>query len=106
MEAGLQRRARIAAARLLLLVAALQIGAGAEGAARAGQHHAAHLVLAVLDRVERLGKPAEHVHGDRVHDLLVIEPQDGDRSVEFERAVLELHRFLFSRAGWSLSVPR
>jgi hypothetical protein len=26
----------------------------------------------------------------------VVEPQNGDRAVEFERAVLELHRFLFS----------
>jgi hypothetical protein len=26
----------------------------------------------------------------------VVEPQNGNRAVEFERAVLELHRFLFS----------
>src|ERR1041384_5169087 len=70
------------------------VSSAAEGAARAGQHHAADLVLLVLDRIERLGEPAEHIHGDRVHDFLMIEPQNGDRAVELERAVLELHRFL------------
>ena len=103
MEAGLQRGAGIAALAGRR-VAALQVGAGAEGAARAGQDHAAHLVALLVDGVERLGKAAEHVHRDRVHDLLMIEPEDPDRPVDLERAVLELHRFLSSLApGAALS---
>jgi len=62
MESGFQRRSRIALSRLLLLAATLQIGAGAEGASRACQHDATHLIFSLLDRVHRLSKPTEHVH--------------------------------------------
>ena len=92
MKPGLQRQAGLGLLRLV--VAPLQIGAGAEGAARAGQHHAAHLVLLLLDRIERFGKAAQHVHGDRVHHLLMVELEDRDRSIDIERDVLELHGFL------------
>ena len=50
--------------------------------------------LLVVDRVERLAETAQHVDRHRVHDLLVVELQDGHRSVEIERDVLELHCFL------------
>jgi hypothetical protein len=36
----------------------------------------------------------------------MVEPQDRHRAVEFQRAVLELHRFLFSQAALRLSAPR
>ncbi len=55
---------------------------------------AAHLGFQLVDRIQRLGKAAEHVHRYRVHDFLVIEPEDGDRSIDIERGVLELHGFL------------
>jgi hypothetical protein len=96
VERGLQCRAGVALAGLLLLIAALQIGAGAEGAARTGDHQAAHLVALVVDRIERLGKAAQHVDRDRVHDFLMVELEDRDRSVEVERDVFELHGFLFA----------
>ena len=51
---------------------------------------------AVLDRIERLAKPTQHVHRDRVHDLLMVELENGDRAVEIERDVLELHCFLMT----------
>src|SRR4051794_22982005 len=92
MEGGLQRRARVAPARLLS-VAALQVGAGAERPSRARDHETADLGLPVLDRVERLAETAEHVDRHRVHDFLMVELQDGDRAVEIERDVLELHGF-------------
>ena len=76
------------------VVAALQVGAGAERAARAGHDQAPHLGLPLLDLVQRLGEPAEHVDRHRVHHLLMIEGQDRDRSVKVERDVLELHGFL------------
>ena len=97
MECGFERRARIALARLLV-VAALQIGAGAECAARAGQHQATHLGLLLVDGIERLAEAAQHVDRDRVHHLLMVELQDRDRAVEIERDVLELH--WFPRALW------
>ena len=95
METDFQRLPGIALAGLLV-VAALQIGAGAERAPGAGQHQAAHLVSLVLDGIERFGKPAQHVHRDRVHDLLMVEPENGDRAIEIERDVLELHCFLMT----------
>jgi hypothetical protein len=61
----------------------------------AGQHQAAHFLALVVDRVERLGKAAEHVERHRVHDFLVVEFQDGDVAVQLQRDVLELHGFLF-----------
>ena len=106
MEPGLQRRTGVAPAGLLL-VAALQVRAGAERPARAGEHQASHLGFPLVDRIKRLGKTAEHIHRHRVHDLLVVELEDGDRSIELERGVLELHGFLFRcgphggcAAGW------
>src|SRR5689334_10493109 len=93
MESGFQRRTRIAAPAGRR-VAALKIGAGAERAARAGQDHAAHLVALLVDGVERFAETAEHVHRNRVHDLLMVQLEDPDRAVDLERAVLELHRFL------------
>src|SRR3954447_6912301 len=93
MEGGLQRRARVAPARLLS-AAALQVGSGAERPARAGDDETADLGLPVVDRVERRPEAAEHVDRHRVHDFLMVELQDGNRSVEVERDVLELHCFL------------
>jgi hypothetical protein len=46
--------------------------------------------------VERLAEPAQHVHRDRVHDLLMVELENGDRAIEIERDVLELHCFLMT----------
>ncbi len=83
----------------LLVVAALQIGAGAEGAARAGEDEAAHLGPPVVDLVERFGKTAQHVDRHRVHDFLVVEGEKRDRTVELERDVLELHCFLTGMGG-------
>ncbi len=92
VEADFERRARIALARLLI-VAALQIGTGAEGAARPREHHATNFGPFLLNGVECLGKAAQHVHRHRVHHLLVVELQDGDRTVDIQRDVLELHWF-------------
>src|ERR1700737_3396836 len=89
MKSGLERGAGVAPARLLL-ISPLQIGAGAKCAPRPGQDDAANFGFLLVDRIERFGKSREHVHGDRVHDLLVVELEDGDRSIEIERAVLEL----------------
>ena len=90
VECGLQRRAGIALARLLV-VAALQVGAGAERAPRAGHDKATDFGLLVFDGVERLAETAQHVDRHRIHHLLVIELQDGNRAVDIERDVLELH---------------
>ena len=87
-----KRRASVAPARFLI-VAALQIGAGAERAPRAGQNHAADLGFAILDGIERLAKTAEHVDRHRIHDLLMVELQDGHGAVDIERDVFELHLF-------------
>jgi hypothetical protein len=95
MKGGLQRRAGIALA-WLLVVAALQVGTGAERASGACDDEAAHLGAPVVDLIQRLGEAAQHVDGDRVHDLLVVERENRDRSVEIERDVLELHCFLAS----------
>ncbi len=95
MKADFQRLPGIALAGLLV-AAALQIGAGAERAAGAGQHEAAHLIPLVVDRIERLAETAQHVHRDRVHDLLMVELENGDRAIEIERDVLELHCFLMT----------
>ena len=92
MECGFQRRAGVALARLLV-VAALQIGAGAERAPGACDDQATDLGLPVVDGIERLGETAEHVDRDRVHHLLVVELQDGHRTVDIERDVFELHLF-------------
>src|SRR4029079_5356689 len=94
MKANFQRGACTATARLLRLVAALQISASAEGTARAAQDNAAAFRPLLLDLIECLGKTAKHLHRDRVHDLLMVELQDGNRSIGLERAVLELHCFL------------
>ncbi|MGY4486678.1 hypothetical protein ACVWWR_005869 [Bradyrhizobium sp. LM3.2] len=59
-----------------------------------GQHDATHLVLLLLDHVERICETAQHVHGDRVHHLLMVELEDRDRTIEIERDVFELHGFL------------
>src|SRR5205085_98624 len=53
MKADFQRGAGVALAGL---VAALQIGAGAERASSPRQHEAAHLVSLVVDRIERLAE--------------------------------------------------
>jgi hypothetical protein len=50
--------------------------------------------------IERLGQSLQHVHGDRVHDFLVVEFQDRHRSIEIQGDVLELHGFL---ARWPLA---
>ena len=92
MERSLQRRTGIAAARLLLLVTPLKIGAGAESAAGAGQHEAAHVCAPVVDLVQRFGKPAQHVDRHRIHDFLVVEPEDRDRSIEIQRDELAFLR--------------
>jgi hypothetical protein len=42
-----------------------------------------------------IASTAEHLHRHRVHDFLVVEAQHGDRTVELQRDVLELHGFLF-----------
>ena len=94
MEGRLQRRAGIAALAGDLIVAALQIGAGAERAAGAGDNEAAHIVAAIRDLVERFGEAAEHIDRHRIHHFLMIELQDGDLAVEIERDVFELHGFL------------
>jgi len=91
MKAGLERQAGLGLLRLV--VAPLQIRAGAERPPRASQHHAAHLALLLLDRVEGIGEAAQHVHGDRVHNFRMIELQDRHRAVEIERDVFELHLF-------------
>ena len=52
--------------------------------------------LSVVDGVERLAEAAQHVHRDRVHHLLMVELEDGDRAVDIERDVFELHGFLVS----------
>jgi len=56
MERGFQRRAGVALARLLV-VAALQIGAGAERAARAGDDQAADLGLPVVNASSASARP-------------------------------------------------
>ena len=89
----LKTLAGVASARLLV-VAPLQIGPGAERASGAGQDQATHLVTLVVDRIERLGEATEHVHRHRVHDFLVVELEDGNKAVELQRNVLELHGFL------------
>ena len=93
MKRGFQRCTRVAPARLLV-VAALQVGAGAERAARACDHEAAYFGFSVADLVEGFAKTAEHVDRDRVHHFGMIELQDGDGAVELERDVFELHCFL------------
>ncbi len=97
MERGLQRGAGVALAGLLV-IAALQVGAGAERTSGAGDDETTYLGALVVDRIERLGEAAQHVDGNRVHHLLMIELEDGDRSIEIERDVLELHCFLASCA--------
>src|ERR1700716_736874 len=92
MERGFQRRTSVALARLLV-VAALQIGAGAERASRAGDDQTTDFRSLVIDGIERLAETAEHVDRYRVHHLLVIELQDGNRTVEIEGDVFELHGF-------------
>jgi hypothetical protein len=92
MECGFQRSTGIALARLLV-VAALQIGAGAERASRAGDNQATDFRSLVIDGIERLAETAEHVDRYRVHHLLVIEFQDGNRTVEIKGDVFELHGF-------------
>jgi hypothetical protein len=104
MERGFQRRAGVALARRLV-VAALQIGAGAEGAPRACDDQATDFGLFFLDRVQRFAEAAQHVERDRVHHFLMVELENGDRPIEIERDVLELH--LFPHAFWpALFVPR
>src|SRR5260221_5333197 len=93
MIPGFERYAGIASAAWLLIVAPLQIGAGAKRARRTGHDKAAYFVAAVVNGVERLTKAAQHVHGDRVHDFRVVELQDRQRAVEIERDMFELHRF-------------
>src|SRR3954451_22561955 len=88
VKSDLERGSGIALAGL---VAALQIGAGAERAPRPRQDEATDLGFLVVDSIERLGETAEHVHGDRIHHLLMIELQDGYRTVNVERDALELH---------------
>src|SRR5205807_1896517 len=92
MKPGLERGTRIAPAGLLV-VSPLQVSAGAKRPPCPGQDDAAHLGFFLVDRIEGFGKAAEHVHGDRVHDLLVIELEEADRTIELERDVLELHGF-------------
>ena len=93
MEADLQRSA---GAALLgdAVVAALQVRAGAERTAGAGNHQTAHLGPTLLDLVQRLAEPAQHIHGHGVHHLLMVEREDRDVAVEVERGVFELHGFL------------
>ena len=47
----------------------------------------------LVDGVERLAEAAQHVDRYRVHHLLMIELEDGDRSIDIERGVFELHLF-------------
>ena len=89
----LERGAGVGPGARLRIVTALQVGAGTKRPSRSGDDEATHLVPAVLNRIERLGETAEHVHGDGVHDLRMIELEDGDRTVDIERDMLELHLF-------------
>ena len=50
----------------------------------------------VITGAGRFRETAQHVHGDRVHHLLVVELEDRDRTIEIERDVFELHGFLMS----------
>ncbi len=81
METDFQRRAGIGLAGLLLLVATLQIGAGAEGAAAAGEDQGMGAALrhrghggqelgahGGIDAVQPLG-PIQRQHGDGAVDL-------------------------------------
>ena len=92
MERGFQRGAGVDLAGLGV-AAALEIGAGAERASGPGDDEATHLAALLLDRIQRLAESAEHVDRNRVHDLLMVELEDRDRTVEIERDVLELHLF-------------
>ena len=60
-----------------------------------GQHDAADLIPFAVDRVERLLQSAEHVGRDGVQDFLVIQLERCDIRIDVERAVFELHRFLY-----------
>ena len=77
-----------------LIVAALKIGAGAEGLASAGEDEAADVVALLVDSIHRLGETGEHVLRHCVHDFRMIEHKCGDRSVELQSAMFELHAFL------------
>ncbi len=77
-----------------LIVAALKVGASAECLASAGENEATNVVALLVDRIHRLGETGEHVQRHRVHDLRMIEYKCGDRSVEFQSAMFELHAFL------------
>jgi hypothetical protein len=76
MKRRLQRAAGIAFAAGLGVVAPLQVRAGAERTARAGDDQTTHLVAAILDGIERLGQSAQHVDRHRVHHLLMIEREN------------------------------
>src|SRR5690349_6680419 len=90
MKADLERSAGVALARLLV-VSALQVGPGAECAPGTSQYNAAELGLLIVDRIECLSEATEHVHRNRIHYFLMVEPQNGHGAVNIERGVLELH---------------
>ena len=46
-----------------------------------------------IDMLGGLAETAQHIDRDRVHHLLMVELQDGDRAVDVERDVFELHLF-------------
>ena len=72
VEAGIDRPAILG---IEGVGAARQIGAGAEAAARAGEHHGAHVVVAVgaVHRVEQL---RQHLAGEGVE---LVRPVERDR---------------------------
>src|SRR2546421_57756 len=94
---GFERCAGVTAAGLLI-VTPLQVGACTKSASRAGHDKASNLAAPVVDRIERLSEAAQHIHGDSIHNLRMIELQDSHRTIDIERDVLELH--LFPRELW------
>ena len=89
----LKRGAGVASASRICIVAALQVGTGTKRPSRACYHQTSHFATPVVDLVEGVCETPEHVHGDRVHHLRMIELQDRHRAVDIERNVLELHLF-------------
>ena len=101
---GFERCAGVTAAGLLI-VTPLQVGAGTKSASGAGHDKTSHLAAPVVDRIERLTEAAQHIHGDSIHNLRMIELQDSHRAIDIEPDVFELH--LFPRGLWPrLLLPR
>src|ERR1700687_1187282 len=91
-EARVRRATRIAAARIARR--ALQIRTRAKAATLARHHQASHATLRILDLVERLHQPAEHLRRDGVHDLRMVERNDSDTSLDVEFCAIKFHASL------------